>query len=359
MPLNHTLLSTLTQSNASLAWTCLVQQCLEIMAQPFSHQGTLQHAMRQREEEISAFDYFLSSIGWDLYAHFRQCVPRTAEQLITIWAQNPAPKAVLILDGLSLRELPFLIEGAKTHGQTHGLSLRSYRATASEIPAETNSFAKALGFSARSQLQHNGGRDKGALYATLQGGAKESFATESVECSFDDCTHIVAQNPVQNWVFWHHFPDRKLHDQAEPEKGLDSFAPEVKKHLTSPEFWAFVKHLAQGRSLIITSDHGYAATGLFQDSKGREAEFLKTTFGAQRFKKCPEKIPENSQENTQGRTEGGFIPPIALRLHSVHGSFLFALGRRKWKCPGGYPTLAHGGLSLLEILCPFLEFTPL
>ena len=34
-----------------------------------------------------------------------------------------------------------------------------------------------------------------------------------------------------------------------------------------------------------------------------------------------------------------------------------ALGRRKWKSQGGYPTLAHGGLSLLEVLTPWVEMT--
>ena len=36
-------------------------------------------------------------------------------------------------------------------------------------------------------------------------------------------------------------------------------------------------------------------------------------------------------------------------------NYSLALGRRKWKCQGGYPTLTHGGLSLLETLSPFIE----
>lgn len=35
----------------------------------------------------------------------------------------------------------------------------------------------------------------------------------------------------------------------------------------------------------------------------------------------------------------------------------FALGRRKWKSQGGYPTLTHGGLSLLEVAVPFIELS--
>jgi len=33
------------------------------------------------------------------------------------------------------------------------------------------------------------------------------------------------------------------------------------------------------------------------------------------------------------------------------------LGRKKWKSQGGYPTLTHGGLSLLEMAVPYLELS--
>ncbi len=52
-----------------------------------------------------------------------------------------------------------------------------------------------------------------------------------------------------------------------------------------------------------------------------------------------------------------WMPPISLRLTTTHGTYQFALGRRKWKSAGGYPTLAHGGLSLLEVAVPFVELS--
>ena len=54
---------------------------------------------------------------------------------------------------------------------------------------------------------------------------------------------------------------------------------------------------------------------------------------------------------------GPFVPPVALPMLSPHGKHLLAVGRWKWKSHGGYPTLAHGGLSLLEMLSPFVEIT--
>ena len=54
---------------------------------------------------------------------------------------------------------------------------------------------------------------------------------------------------------------------------------------------------------------------------------------------------------------GPFVPPVALQINSPHGAHLLALGRWKWRSQGGYPTLTHGGLSLLEVLSPFVELT--
>jgi hypothetical protein len=96
--------------------------------------------------------------------------------------------------------------------------------------------------------------------------------------------------------------------------------------------------------MVITSDHGYAATGYFPDADGEVGQFLKKTFASGR--------------STTGTGETGpFVPPVALQINSPHGAHLLALGRRKWRSQGGYPTLTHGGLSLLEVLSPFVELS--
>lgn len=40
---------------------------------------------------------------------------------------------------------------------------------------------------------------------------------------------------------------------------------------------------------------------------------------------------------------------------SAYGRHLDVNGRRKWRSQGGYPTLIHGGLSILEVAVPFIE----
>ena len=133
-----------------------------------------------------------------------------------------------------------------------------------------------------------------------------------------------------------------MHDGAGAGQGIEILARDAAEQLTSPDFWDFIERLATGRRLVITSDHGYAATGSFHDASSEVGVFLKNTF--------------SSGRNIAGAGDiGPFVPPVALQIDSAHGPHLMALGRRKWKSQGGYPTLTHGGLSLLEVLSPYVE----
>ena len=95
---------------------------------------------------------------------------------------------------------------------------------------------------------------------------------------------------------------------------------------------------------MITSDHGYAASGLFPDSNKEQTEYLKRVFKSGRW---------NDTENEAG----SWVPPIDLYVQTRHHHYLFVNGRRKWKSAGGYPTLTHGGLTVLEVAVPFIELS--
>jgi hypothetical protein len=296
MALDAGVLNSLTKGTAKEAWHVIINNAVEIASKPLAA-GNAPSEVIKRDREIGTLDHFLSSTGWDLWQVFGDSVERTSDRLARWWTEPYSAKAVLILDGLSLRELPWLLQGAKERGFT----LHEVSANASELPGETNQFAQALGFGSRSQLQNNGG----GLAHRLQ-----PAQTECVDMPWKDCEGLV--NGAPNWVFWHH--------------------------------WPFVERLATGRRLVITSDHGYAATGYFPDADGEVGQFLKKTFSSGRSAKGA------------GAT-GPFVPPVALQINSPHGAHLLAVGRWKWKSQGGYPTLTHGGLSLLEVLSPFVELT--
>ena len=320
-------LNSLIQNSAEDAWRALINDAVLITSKPLFSSDAPSEVSR-REREIGAFDHFLASAAWDLWKAF-DVVERTSDRLARWCAEAYGAKAVLVLDGLSLRELPWLLQGARARGFT----LHEVTANASEMPGETYEFAKALGFSSRSQLQNKGG---GSVHKL------QPAHTETVDLPWKDCESLVDSAP--NWVFWHHWPDSKIHDWAGAGGGLDILVRDAADQLCSDDFWAFVERLATGRRLVITSDHGYAATGYFQDAEGAVGQFLKNTFAGGR------------NARNVGET-GPFVPPVALEIDGPHGSHALALGRWKWKSQGGYPTLTHGGLSLLETLSPFVELT--
>ena len=217
-----------------------------------------------------------------------------------------------------------------------GFTTHEIAACASELPGETDAFASALGFANRSKLQNNGGGKTHKL---------QPAHTECTDLPWKDCEGLINSAPgAKSWVFWHHWPDAKLHNIAGQGQGLEPLTKDVAEQLSSDDFWSFVKRLATGRRLVITSDHGYAAIGYFPDAEGEVGQFLKQTF--------------SSGRNKPGTGDTGpFVPPVALQINSTHGAHLLALGRRKWRSQGGYPTLTHGGLSLLEMLSPWVELS--
>jgi hypothetical protein len=148
-----------------------------------------------------------------------------------------------------------------------------------------------------------------------------------------------------HWVLWHHWPDNRVHNLGEKAgAGLDKLALEAAEKLTSDDFWALVERLTTGRRLVITSDHGYAASSLFADADGEQAKYLKTAFKNGRWADATDAM-------------GNWNPPIDLVLNSRQGRYRYVLGRRRWKGHSGYPTLTHGGLSLLEVASPFIELS--
>lgn len=321
-------LSSLTTAPEDQAWAQILERVLSICGAPLEVEKAPGEVTR-RDRAIGEMDHFLSSAAWELWRSFANAAPRNADKIVEWWSAPYSAKAVLILDGLSLREMPWLAEGARARG----FVVHNSAAYGAEIPSETNAFAKALGFGSRSQLQKNGG----SLVHRLA-----PARTECIDLPWKDCVGLIDASP--NWVFWHQWPDSKLHDGSGAGQGLDLLTRDIAGQLTGDDFWEFVERLATGRRLVITSDHGYAATGLFFDAADEQATFLKSALKSGRL------LPGDHDP-------GPFVPPVALSMDSPHGKHLLAVGRWKWKSQGGYPTLAHGGLSLLEMLCPFVEIT--
>ena len=329
MTLSVELLRKLQGGAPDEAWRALFAFAWETCQCEIPHADVASEVLR-RDRSVAPADLFLATAGWDLWSSYYDSVPRTAERLVSWWNITAPGRAVLILDALSLRESPWLIHGAEERGYVVHTAL----ATGAELPADTNPFAKALGFGQRSALENNGA-----------GGAHRlpGARTDSVDLPWRDCVDLVDASP--DWVMWHHWPDDRIHDLASPGRGLAKLAKEAATQLRSDDFWTLVERLTTGRTLVITGDHGYAATGLFPDtSEPEQRKHLKSRY-------------RSGRSASGAISSGSWVPPIDVVLETPSAPYAFVLGRRKWKSPGGYPTLAHGGLSLLEVAVPFIELS--
>ncbi len=328
MPITPQTLSAVTGQPPAAAWATIAAHLREEFFAPVPATGAEGEVVR-RDRGLEELDNVLSGSAWDLWSHFESVVPKASKGIVEFWTDCTGGKAVLILDGLSLREAPWLLEQA----QGRGYKLHRSEVRGAELPGETTPFAKSLGFGQRSALENN------------QAGAAHKLAGAFTACCnlpWKDCEEMVGSQ--QSVVFWHHWPDERMHDLSGPGLGLRKLAKEAHAALTSDDFWSFVNRLATGRRLVITGDHGYAACGEFHDMGGDQASYMKGVFKSGRSAAATGK-------------DAAWVPPIDLALSSAHGPHQYVLGRRKWKSAAGYPTLQHGGLSLLELFVPFLELS--
>lgn len=114
----------------------------------------------------------------------------------------------------------------------------------------------------------------------------------------------------------------------------------AKKEFSGDGFWSMIDKLRQGRKVIITSDHGYGVAEQFSSEikDSNAVGILKSQFKAQRYAKI---APPQEM----------FMPPFFV----CNGEYCIVTGQRKWKAPGGFPKVCHGGLSLLEVASPWIE----
>lgn len=313
------------------AWKAIADYAWGAFDDPLDDANPVRDLIK-REKAIGDVDLFLATAGWDLWAAYRDAVTRTSDALAQWWQEREGGRAVLILDALSLREVPWILEGLHERGYV----IHDAGVTGAELPPDTTPFAKALGFASRSALYNNGAGNSHRLP-----GAR----TECLGCAFEDAAAQIT--PDERWVLWHEWPDSQVHHLGTHGKGIQELAVDARQQLRSEGFWKLIECMTQGRRLVITGDHGYAATGLFPDiTDDEQAQHLKDRFKAGR-------------SAADDGSASPWVPPIDLVMDSAHGRHRYVVGRRKWKVAGGHPTLSHGGLSVLEVLVPFIDVSRL
>ncbi len=197
MTLPLPLLRQLQEATPAEGWAAIAEHALQV-CDTVGQSKLVDAAARLRDEGLRALDAWMAGAGWDLWAEFGTAMPRTADRLVEWWSAIPpgAGAAVLILDGLSLRELPLLRQGAAAHG----FAVASVEATGAELPGDTNAFSQALGASSRGALANN--HPPGGLRL-------DGATTEVADLPWGDCAALVKAEP--RWLFWHGWPDTRFH----------------------------------------------------------------------------------------------------------------------------------------------------
>lgn len=300
------------------AWTSILASLLDLAKQSSSpvalHDATV------------IPDRLLSEAAWGLWESYPEHAVKTSAMLKD-WTAQGSGKAVLILDALSLREMPILLSAAAVRGAAPLL----VTVTGSECPSTTDQFAKAIGLPSRSALAND---TKPGTFSLFGG----NCYSDVVSMPFEDCT----VPPSPNLVIWHTWLDDLIHLQ---KKLPDQIASLASSTLQGNGFWRFLDNLRQGRRLVITSDHGYAVSKRFSSEVDdpEAVKILRETFGASRNRAVSEPWRKS------------FMPPIVMS----HNKQLVVMGQRKWKVQSGFPDVCHGGMSLLEVGVPYMELPAL
>jgi hypothetical protein len=284
------------------------------------------------EGNIARLDEVLQSSAWDLWQEFKDA-PRGSDHVKTFWEKTIGPKAVLILDSVSMREVAPILAQIKHIGA----EVKSVHFAGSELPSETEIYAAALGLPGRFSLKNR------PLPGSFKLNCDETFVDTFKKIPFDESDSKIPNH--KNVFLWHGWPDDTLHDLGKVEDAFNRFIDHVRESLDSDGFRGLLKKMSKGRELLITSDHGYCNASAFTPANGEQHKELKQ-LGHTRAKAIKE------SERVAGMT----IPPVTLELNATATGDLYKLAVGRWRpSDKGFPALTHGGLSLMECVVPLIH----
>ncbi|MEI8371271.1 MAG: hypothetical protein WCJ35_00390 [Planctomycetota bacterium] len=292
------------------------------------------------ECEAAALEMSLVAAGGMIYDEFLQ--PPPVDRDIGSVLQS-SPCCVLLLDGLSLREIPEILDRA---AQTPNCSVTRITWALAATPADTTHF--------RQQRLQMGGANITQLATPMS----QLGVTYRVQRSQVDILEPVS--PTDRKVFvWSQFPDATFGDES--AKHLGHFTTTIVPGLR--QVWNNVLMRLGKRRIIITSDHGYLLRDRAADS----------SLGPELWEVCPAWNPSQADQKTfrqrfnqifgGGRfvdreltqDELSEIPDrrIIKTFQKNYKTYTTVLGRFFWRAGGA--AFDHDGLSLLENIVPWIE----
>ena len=277
------------------------------------------------ERQVNERESLLGATAGGMYRELGQMAIDT--RTIGGFFQAHSGAAAVVFDGCSLRELPRLIELA----QASRRAVVECGCSRAAIPSETIQFVLdrlelGLPALAPSQLSSRGElRERNVRYYYF--GQANSYHT--------------IENGPESILLWCRFPDQRYNDSTAVDEGLfdgiwDGF--ELAWRNT-------VQALPADRTVLVTSDHGYVfLKSGFSDTRLKNADRV---LNGKRFRFYTEDEPLPNQT-------AGLAVDKARRLAILEGR-----AHNRPQAPSASQSVyRHGGLSLMEMLTPWLVLGP-
>jgi hypothetical protein len=271
--------------------------------------GDLYDYLRQGEHLASKMEHELYQVYEDVYAHLEQEDPRQS-RIQTLDEQ--AHYTLLLIDALSLREIPLILEHMAAHNMTPQMDIAMV-----PPPTETSDFAR----------RHYGASGPSGL---AQQAHRHPFAFRHVT---EEAWQPSFQSDERQRFIWYAFPDNyfRLKTTSYTKHVIQPIERILDAVLGDP-------NLVQ--PVIITGDHGYIWQGgsCAWPLKAQEARLM-----AQSFKHGRSTTTATEQLAATGKVW-------------VQANVAAARGRFAWggRVRGDSSLFKHGGVSLMECLVPWI-----
>lgn len=281
--------------------------------------------LNRGERDVNEMEEVLAAAAPRIYDELLTDPP--GDRHLRVFLERQQPCAAVVFDGLSLREVPVVLRLAREGG----FSARQVDVATAAVPSETIDFvAQRLQAGRVSPSQLLGRRE-------LRQAGIETFyyGHEGQRHQLPpDCPAL---------CLWSAFPDQTYQDSG--ARFANHFA-ELHRRLEA--FWRnTVQAVPPGRTIVVTSDHGYVffGPGCSSPRTNQEIRPLTEWLGGERSRPV----------------EPGQEPP-AHRDLAVIASRQVAMVRGRVQThppgPAGARLYKHGGLSMMEMLTPWIVLEP-
>ena len=318
--LDRSIIEKLAQIGPRLPW--VADWLLNDVWRPdrYDHKNPLAF-LNRGEDAVNLFEQILSAAADRTYLEFLG-QPDPGKRLLPHLVHPDC--AVVVFDGLSLREIPMILNLASKSG----LKITRIDTSLAAIPSETLDYIDRefpCGAISASQLPSRKELKQKNISAIYSGNINQPISKTDARTSL---------------LVWSSFPDETYNDSsARFENHFHNI------HTIFETAWMnTIQQITSKKKIIITSDHGYVYWGTGMDFPRNSSELgpLNQYFGNDRF------VSLNANPNP---------PPGDDVVIDKSRNVALIRGRVKTRSTSAASTrlYKHGGLSLMEMITPWIE----